>query len=618
MKRYVPVLVLAVFTVAACFSVALAEDMRTWTDSSGRFTVEAVLVSFEDDSVKLKKADGTVLALTIDKLSEADKIYLAEASSSANPFEVAERAATRAPATSPTSPAKTVDIADAKEIGDYGETSWSCPPDPAPLENLASKRFTFRAGTIPLHSHAKDYGFFFSRDGKKVLYTLQVPKPSIGEGDESTRIFLADVASGEINMMKNSLCLTPYGLSPDGSKAMFVQSPWGIGIHTGQKGKILLFNTSNQLEPFTILNPIDHQGRLRNQEKADVEQATWVSDEHILVLYASGADRSLVLANINTGKALWRLKPDLGGGRSLTLSPSGKYFLVKAGKAMLLIDTISGKTVGSLADVNEYETAKYSFSPDGRRIASCAGGMIRIWDATTGQPEETFFIEGAGGYSTFTWIGDRHLMVGNQLIETALQVPVWEYLGFINNGDYFGGQFWHLMGSNDAKTLVGVKIPQQKVLDRFSGVQNDANLFAVQPGMAVALEIDPSVSKDQDEIRRSIEKKIQDNGLTLADNAPVTFLLKVTEEGEKTVTYTTSRFPFAAPSLFNRGGGTDVQYRQDKYEFLIQQDGKTLWNRLHVAGAPRCFSGRDCEYVVAGCCQSESSGTALQGLVPAA
>jgi len=592
MNRHFALHVFTIFIVFACSFVVFAEEMRTWTDSSGKFTIEASLVSFENDTVKLKKEDGKILTLAIDKLSEVDKIYLAENDSPANPFEAAERAPSGDSASGDSAPrtssAKTVDVNNAKEVGDYGETRWSCAPDPAPLDDLASKKISFRPGAIPFHSHPKDSGFFFSHDGQKVLYTLQVPKPMIGEGDESTRIFLADVASGETVMIKNKLCLNSYGLSPDGTKAMFVQIPWERGIDTdGKKGKIIIFKcAADKFEPFTILNPIDSLerlglGRSRSQETADVEQAVWVSNDHILVFYSSDhTELLLALVNVDTGKALWKLKPNFPA-KSVALSPGGKYFLVKSGKATLLVETVSGKTIGTLEGVNGHDAAYYSFSPDGQKIASCGnGGMICLWDATTGQPEEAFFIDGANGYSTFTWVSNQHLMIGNKLIvDTTLQVPVWEYRGNIKDSCYFGGQFWYLAGDKEAKTLVGVKIPQKKVLDQYSGNQNDANLFVVQPGMTVALKMDPSISRDKDEIKRSMEEKLRENGLTLENDAPVVFLLKVTQEGEKPATYTTGPFRM-------RGGGTDVKFRQEKYELLLQQGNKTLWSCTHVTGPP--------------------------------
>ena len=134
-------------------------------------------------------------------------------------------------------------------------------------------------------------------------------------------------------------------------------------------------------------------------------------------------------------------------------------------------------------------------------------------------------------------------------------------------------------GKQRSKNACRCQNSAKKVLDQYSGQQNDKNLFVVQPGMTVALKIDPSISRNLDEIQRSMEKKLQDNGLTLDANASVIFLLKVTQEGEKTVTYTTGSFGM-------RRGGTEVKFRSEKYQLLLQQGDKTLWSRMNVTGPP--------------------------------
>lgn len=49
---------------------------REWTDSTGKFTVEATLVEVRQDSVILKKADGGAIMVPIGRLSKADQRYL--------------------------------------------------------------------------------------------------------------------------------------------------------------------------------------------------------------------------------------------------------------------------------------------------------------------------------------------------------------------------------------------------------------------------------------------------------------------------------------------------------------------------------------------------------------
>ena len=52
------------------------DDYRTWTDTSGQFTVEAAMLKFAGGKVHLKKKDGTVTRITIGKLSKEDQRYV--------------------------------------------------------------------------------------------------------------------------------------------------------------------------------------------------------------------------------------------------------------------------------------------------------------------------------------------------------------------------------------------------------------------------------------------------------------------------------------------------------------------------------------------------------------
>jgi hypothetical protein len=50
---------------------------REWTDGTGQFKVEAELVDVVDGNVRLRRTDGTVISLSITRLSEADRGWLA-------------------------------------------------------------------------------------------------------------------------------------------------------------------------------------------------------------------------------------------------------------------------------------------------------------------------------------------------------------------------------------------------------------------------------------------------------------------------------------------------------------------------------------------------------------
>lgn len=66
-------------TTAVATSVPnAAPALRTWTDSTGKFQIEAQLVKVEDGKAQLKQKDGQLVAIALDKLSKEDQEFLAE------------------------------------------------------------------------------------------------------------------------------------------------------------------------------------------------------------------------------------------------------------------------------------------------------------------------------------------------------------------------------------------------------------------------------------------------------------------------------------------------------------------------------------------------------------
>ena len=67
--------------LAMSFLEPHSSSARQWTDTTGRFSVEAELVRVHEGKVYLKKTDGKVIGVPIEKLSEADQRFLREYSS---------------------------------------------------------------------------------------------------------------------------------------------------------------------------------------------------------------------------------------------------------------------------------------------------------------------------------------------------------------------------------------------------------------------------------------------------------------------------------------------------------------------------------------------------------
>jgi len=80
---------------------------RTWTDSSGTYTVEASMLGIEGDKVTLLRADGRQVVVPLDKLSKADQDYIRAATFTATSTPANGQAA--APSKLPINPAWVAD-----------------------------------------------------------------------------------------------------------------------------------------------------------------------------------------------------------------------------------------------------------------------------------------------------------------------------------------------------------------------------------------------------------------------------------------------------------------------------------------------------------------------------
>ncbi|MHB8902586.1 MAG: outer membrane protein assembly factor BamB family protein [Thermoguttaceae bacterium] len=50
--------------------------VRTWTDASGQFTIEAAMVAYAEGQVQLRRADGSLVAVPVNRLSKSDRSYI--------------------------------------------------------------------------------------------------------------------------------------------------------------------------------------------------------------------------------------------------------------------------------------------------------------------------------------------------------------------------------------------------------------------------------------------------------------------------------------------------------------------------------------------------------------
>jgi hypothetical protein len=509
-----------------------------------------------------------------------------------------------------------VDIFQTREAGGIVPQDWSDEADPAPLpkETAAVTRLVFRSQGMLQAPRYVD--FFVDSAGNKAVVACQSLTPAGGRGTEKsfTRISLGDTATGQTIAQDTPLKLRPFGFSPNGKHCIFHQDDWGF---PGYGKRTLLHITevtpagwvaAATFEPFAQLkraagpainipassNPAATRALTEHNERlspdADVHWAAWADDEHVLIQAVGG---TVILLNIGTGKAVWRTSVDKMG--DIALSPGRKYCVLPVGTRAVLYETMTGKVVGG---IDRAQSQKIRFSPDGKRFASCNAQGIILGDATTGTADTPFFVsDNSKLQQLFLWLDNRFLLFGNDVVDTASKTVVWNYAGLQdntgiqNNVKLIDGYCWCMFNRSGDSYLVPLTIPHAKMMSQAFLADGTVDL-ALTKGSEVSLVLESSIGEDkQEEIRKSIEKKITANGWVIADNAPVSIVLKIEEEKADKAEYTTSRGPFPpiprpVPSIL-RSGGTEIEFKPERYRLLIMQGETELWSAFFLTKPPQ-------------------------------
>ena len=649
-----------------------AEEVRIWKDDTGLFSIEASLEQIEGDTVRLKRTDdGRVITLPISRLSAEDQRFIADLATQ-NPFEGGAPAGSQNLVDRRTTPARpsgvdvqqpvldfmsravgeirAVNLSQARQAGGVMPSVWSAEPDPAPQRE-------YPTDVVRLNFHMANtsapINFFVSPTGTTVVAAMNVAAPvdmaaqqaatrarieaqqaaarermnaargiatqptpapvpePVDDGRRGrTRFFIADTVTGNTITHDTPLKLVPFGFSPNGKRLLIHQATWAFPAG----GKQTLLHIAEEsagwdvvttFEPFAQLKSADASSTSSN---ADVQFATWVNDEHVLVRSGNG---TLILLNLDTGEAIWRMRIETSG--NIGLSPGGKYCFLPVGDLTILYETMTGNPIGGVDNAK----AQFRFSPDGKRFVTSSTQGIILGDATTGEVGVPFFVPGSSNLQHVVWLDNRFLLSGSgtnntivvngnvvgsgsagaNVIDTTSKSVVWTYDGLGSNIKLAGGYAWCLFnrGSREGSYLTPLTLPHAGMILPGISEESEAALL-LKSGANVSLVLDDSIDKERADIREAMEKKIADNGWVLADAAPVTITLSMKEEKETSAEYGVSRsigppgiprptMPFRSPL---DGPGIEVKFQPERYDLKIteREGGKELWSATMTTKPP--------------------------------
>ena len=576
------------------FAISLslqAADYRTWTDSTGKFQTEAMLLDFDGKTVKLKKKDdGKVISMALEKLSMPDRAEvlklqaeLAKAASE-NPFEGGtdsddgdeDSGAMATLSLEPQPSMKPVvlrpDLAESIRMVNAA-TSWSIQADPGKKRQLAfkPKGMEFSIPKLEFGIHKTGESFFFCDDiPNRVLGVVHLAKRL----RKTTLLFRGDLEETRARPVHLPMELVPYGLSPDGKRLLFHQKLEGMGFGNERLFVGIAdvespsFPCDQLFEPFPRLpkSPPSH---------ASIRWGAWADNDHILVKAASG---ELLLFNWKTATPIWTCTISVNS--KPLLSPGRKYLLV-SGKndGLYLMETISGNVVGRFAMPPgvSLSSATFAFSPDGVTLGALKNDTLYRWSTIDGQPRESLSTGTSRG--RLQWIDDTYIMAGDVLLDGNENVLLRRYSGVAPSDQAYGGYYWIIRyefgnNKNDNYELVPFVIPHVKI-PPLKDIPDEQRYY-VLPGMKVRLQVDDEIPESQ-KVRAFYREMAVKNGLTLVDDSPLVLAVRIKAQPAVAVKYANPLEPETTEKS---------TFTPHRMSVVFEKDGKVLWEQISTTSQP--------------------------------
>ena len=410
---------------------AAREPVRIWVDVSGRYHVEAALISYENGTVTMRRKDGGVTMMRDVELSKKDNEYLQDylKREASRPLEMGDpRVESPNFAT-----LESLDLPRAHRVAEEGDVLSlvrakptvaekrirTVTPDPAPDKFECPQS---RIDLDPIGSYDQCSPLVFVGDKERPILGVTINSGFRFPGSETRGKILA------FNPKTRSL--TNFFESKDSISILDHHVPSNQSLvlvshdSLGQGGQLaLLSGWKNGRPRIRYRRTIPSKSSARGFEMVStVKWARMLDDENVIALM----NDSIVRWNLVSGEAYYRLSnvhrdaiPALSGGR--------RYIAVPTEGAVNLFETEMGDFIGTIyADSKSLPSV--GFAKHGGSIAIATTRRMRTWDLVAATESSNTMSPRNLGKASPVWIDHDLVLSGSGVvISTAREMPLWHY-----------------------------------------------------------------------------------------------------------------------------------------------------------------------------------------------
>lgn len=479
--------------------------LRTWTDTTGRFKVEARVARLQQGAVVLRRADGNEVTVPLAKLSSRDQGIIHDLWGArgyeldTNPADD-EMFLNTLPGAAPEVKILEIDATAARPLHLDAESTWTYVPQPTTEAVVVPVSISLGARR---DVHDELNGVLFSSD---MSHAMLMHRNKVHD-ESPARVTHCDVTKGSVIHQSDFYTgQLPLSVSPDGRTLIARSEGYGksstLYVHALDGFKA---EPKYGWQPYAMLSGHASQRDVVDALFVDNKRVLTMSNEGVLQLWSIGESVQLMYFG----------RVSRGGGMSLRIQ--GDCLPVRSDDGVVLLEPSTGKSLGRLSAPGKDYWPQMAIRSDGKRLVLAEGGRIRVWDLGAQELVRDFNVSNVSTFGPVVWTDDERILVDGNLIDVERRVVLWRYTGLERVIASGGGLTWSVNGGRtvgDPQMLIGAALPHPAAKVVADGLDAE-EILAIRPGMEVGIELLFSGSvADHESVRRVLSKRLEEVGLT--------------------------------------------------------------------------------------------------------